>query len=56
MMSDDRPTDAEPRRTQQADDEAARHFQHLTGMSAEAARQWVAFSAGRNAVRPPRPS
>jgi hypothetical protein len=55
-MTDDRLPDAEPRRTQQADDEAARHFQHLTGMSVEAARAWVAFNAGRNAVRPPRPS
>jgi hypothetical protein len=55
-MSDDHTSDADPRGTQQADDEAERRFRHLTGMSAEAARAWVAFSAGRNALRAPRPS
>jgi hypothetical protein len=45
-MTDDRPQDPEPRRAQQADEEAERRFQALTGMSVEAARAWVAYSAG----------
>jgi hypothetical protein len=53
-VSEDRTQDDEPRRTQSADDQAQRRFQHLTGMSADAARAWVAFSAGRNRPAPPR--
>jgi hypothetical protein len=47
-MSDDHPQDGDPRRAQQAEDEA-RRLQVLTGMSVDAARAWLAFCGGRAA-------
>ena len=45
-MSDEREV-PEVRPPQQGDDEAARHLQLRTGMSADAARAYLAYHAGR---------
>ena len=45
-MSDEREV-PEVRPPEQGDDEAARHLQLRTGMSADAARAYLAYHAGR---------
>jgi hypothetical protein len=54
-VSDEHVEDTGPHGTEQADDEARRRFQALTGMSADAARAWVSFHSGRRPLLPPRP-
>jgi hypothetical protein len=53
-VSDERSDQPEARGPERAEAEAQRRFQHLTGMSPEAARVWVAFQSGRRIARPGR--